>query len=113
MKNSKRFLIIGITSAVAVIAIISFSFFISAYTSNRDNRANERGKLINDPDTVLTGKTLIHDTLLVVNNHSVIIKICPHRKKGTFLVLHGWNLPADDWCTKTSLCSKVLKKDTI
>ncbi len=27
--------------------------------------------------------------------------------RGAILVLHGWNLPATDWCTRTSLCDKA------
>jgi S-formylglutathione hydrolase FrmB len=110
MNTNKRFLIIGITSAIVIVAIISFSFFICAYTSVHNISSNERGKVIIRLDSIVIKKSIKHDTLLVVNNHNVIIKVCPHRKKGTFLVLHGWYLPADDWCTKTSLCSKVLEK---
>ena len=50
----------------------------------------------------------IHDTVLYINNRKVLIKTPgTHKKLGTFLVLHGWNLPPDDWCTKTTLCEKV------
>lgn len=28
--------------------------------------------------------------------------------KGTILMLHGWNLPATEWCEKTSFCEKAL-----
>ncbi|MDY0140460.1 MAG: alpha/beta hydrolase-fold protein [Bacteroidales bacterium] len=29
---------------------------------------------------------------------------------GSILLLHGWNLPADEWCNKTSFCEKALNK---
>lgn len=29
---------------------------------------------------------------------------------GCILMLHGWNLPADEWCAKTSFCEKALKQ---
>jgi putative tributyrin esterase len=29
---------------------------------------------------------------------------------GIILMLHGWNLPADEWCEKTSFCEKALKQ---
>ena len=29
---------------------------------------------------------------------------------GSILLLHGWNLPADEWCKKTSFCEKALNK---
>ncbi|MGD0711454.1 MAG: prolyl oligopeptidase family serine peptidase [Bacteroidales bacterium] len=110
MKISKRFLIIGITSIVALIVILFISFFICAYRTGQDITKNEKGSHLKRPDSIIYKKLIKHDTLLVVDNHKVIIKVCPHRRKGTFLVLHGWNLSADDWCTKTSLCSKVLEK---
>lgn len=28
--------------------------------------------------------------------------------KGTILLLHGWNLPSDEWCDKTTFCKKSL-----
>jgi S-formylglutathione hydrolase FrmB len=110
MNINKRFLVISITSAIALIIIISSFIFISAFTQKKDKTSNEKGKFIKHNDTIISANSIKHDTLLIVDNHSVFIKVCPHRKKGTFLVLHGWNLPADDWCTKTTLCSKVLEK---
>lgn len=108
MHMNKRLLIIVNTSAIVLFIIISGSFFINAHTSKHNKIGNEKERLIKCKDTVINKKLIVHDTLLIVNNHYVFIKVCPHKKKGTFLVLHGWNLPADDWCTKTSLCSKVL-----
>jgi len=29
---------------------------------------------------------------------------------GCILMLHGWNLPADEWCSKTTFCEKALKQ---
>jgi S-formylglutathione hydrolase FrmB len=29
---------------------------------------------------------------------------------GCILMLHGWNLPAEEWCTKTGFCEKALKQ---
>ncbi len=49
-----------------------------------------------------------HDTIFYLNKRKILIKVCGKREnKGTFLILHGWNLPPEDWCTKTSLCKKV------
>ena len=56
------------------------------------------------------GKTPLHDTTLIVNGRKVLIKIYDTNKKGTFLMLQGWNLPVEDWYTKTSICQKVLSQ---
>jgi dienelactone hydrolase len=49
------------------------------------------------------------DTLIELDGIETIIKIvAPKDKKGTFLLLHGWNLPASDWCSQTSLCDSAL-----
>ncbi|MDD2636262.1 MAG: alpha/beta hydrolase-fold protein [Bacteroidales bacterium] len=32
---------------------------------------------------------------------------------GSILLLHGWNLPSDEWCKKTSFCEKALNKGYI
>jgi len=48
------------------------------------------------------------DTLLVLNNGhmNVPVKIIyPSQSKATLMLLHGWNLPAMEWCEKTKLCS--------
>jgi S-formylglutathione hydrolase FrmB len=33
--------------------------------------------------------------------------------KGAILLLHGWNLPADEWCEKTSFCEKALNQNYV
>ena len=52
----------------------------------------------------------LHDTTLIVNGRKVLIKICDTNKKGTFLMLQGWNLPVEDWYTKTSICQKAISQ---
>jgi len=48
------------------------------------------------------------DTVIFINKVKILIKTPVNNKKqGTFLVLHGWNLPPEDWCTKTTLCKKA------
>ena len=50
----------------------------------------------------------VHDTVIYLNKRKIVIKIPKNKKKsGSFLVLHGWNFPPEDWCTKTSLCDKA------
>jgi dienelactone hydrolase len=98
MNPNKRFLIIAIT-----VVFISFViFFIPGFT--------QKEKIISkNTDTIIPGKSPKQDTILEINNHKVFIKICNGKKKGTFLLLHGWNLPAEDWCSKTSLCNEAVK----
>jgi len=60
-------------------------------------------------DTILFHK---YDCCFVVTTE---IKYPPEDKeiKGTILLLHGWNLPADEWCQKTTFCDKALNKGYI
>lgn len=55
------------------------------------------------------------DTLINLNNAgndlAVYIKVPENvPAKGVMVVLPGWKLPVQDWCTKTSLCEKALKQ---
>lgn len=38
----------------------------------------------------------------------IIINYPEQTVKGNLLLLHGWNLPANEWCEKTTLCQKAL-----
>jgi len=38
----------------------------------------------------------------------VNIKVTSKDFKGSILLLHGWNLPATEWCEKTELCTRAL-----
>jgi len=51
------------------------------------------------------------DTIIILDGRECMIKIPAHKsKKGTFLLLHGWNLPPDDWCSKTNFCDLILQE---
>jgi pimeloyl-ACP methyl ester carboxylesterase len=54
------------------------------------------------------------DTLLSLNynNNPVQVKLLQPEgiKKGSVLLLHGWNLPFAQWCEKTAICSLALNK---
>jgi S-formylglutathione hydrolase FrmB len=102
MNPNKKFFILTIIAAVCVIFISSVLFFIPGFTQ-------KKAEIKKTVDTTKATMLPKHDTLLSINDHPVFIKICGGKKKGTFLVLHGWNLPAEDWCNKTSLCEEVLK----
>jgi dipeptidyl aminopeptidase/acylaminoacyl peptidase len=54
-----------------------------------------------------------HDTTLTLsyNNNSVNLLVrfpATEQIRGEILLLHGYNLPTDDWCTKMSFCQKAL-----
>jgi S-formylglutathione hydrolase FrmB len=56
------------------------------------------------------------DTLLVLNNGHMNVPvriIYPSKPKATLLLLHGWNLPAMEWCEKTKLCNLAGEKGFI
>jgi predicted esterase len=61
-------------------------------------------------DTTIITRKLKNDTVLMIDGRKVILKAgMTDAHAGTILVLHGWNLPPEDWCTKTSLCEKATK----
>lgn len=88
-----------------MIVLVAFVFFRNSDPGIAQNFGNKKG----NPDSVETKDLLPkHDTEIFVNGRKVIIKISSDaEKKGSILVLHGWNLPAGDWCTKTTLCEKA------
>ena len=63
-------------------------------------------------DSTSTVPTNMIDTVyeLTYNTRAVKVSIQTTQKtfKGNLLLLHGWNLPADEWCSKTDLCKKAL-----
>ncbi len=48
------------------------------------------------------------DTTILINNTKVEIVIPEKLKKGTILVLPGWNFPYNDVCLKSDFCKKAL-----
>lgn len=104
----KKIFIIPIIFALAGLVLLTLLFVSTSLTQQEVHSANKlNAKQITDTSN---DKLPLNDTTLIINNHKVLLKISGQNKKGTFLVLHGWSLPAEDWCNKTSLCDKVLKK---
>ena len=102
--------------------IIAFISIFSCRQTDAGNfvNTNEENSVIFDSLKIETSvPTINKDTnlLLKFNGYSyqTIIKVPDSSLKfyGTILVLHGWNFPADDWCNKTALCEKALKKGYI
>ncbi len=89
-----------------------FSFLVAMYGCNpKDTEKPDDEILAKDTTKYTCTKMLpVSDTTFQISEHDVSVKLCtPDEKKGTFLLLHGWNFPADDWCTKTKLCSHAIE----
>ncbi len=86
---------------------------------NNETQTSENKTIIaeeQDKDTVVPIPRM-HDTIIYHKYDCCFVvttevKYPPADTKiiGTILLLHGWNLPADEWCQKTSFCDKALKK---
>jgi len=103
MKTNKRFMLIVINAAFMFLLIFT-AFVLFPGMSKQETNTTSFSPYISK------GKTPLHDTTLIVNGRKVLIKIYDTNKKGTFLMLQGWNLPVEDWYTKTSICQKVLSQ---
>jgi len=107
MNANKKFLLISITATIALVMIISVLFFVPAFTQKEKKEKNNKSLL--PKDSIISGKLPKADTTLIIDNQKVILKICQQKKKGTFILLPGWNFPADGWCNNTDICSKILE----
>ena len=99
--------------ALLVCAIVFLSiFFIQRSTRNSSKKTKTEFILLEVKDSnAPSSLSPRNDTVLYLNKRKVLIKTPGNTKKhGTFLVLHGWNFPPEDWCTKTSLCEKATEK---
>lgn len=103
MKTNKRFILILIMAAFTLLLIFT-AFVLFPGMSKQETSTTSFSTCINK------GKMPLHDTTLMVNGRKVLIKICDNKKKGTFLMLQGWNLPVEDWYTKTSICQKAISQ---
>jgi dienelactone hydrolase len=107
MNANRKFLLVSITAAIAVIMIISVLFFVPAFTQKE--KKDNNNKTFVPKDSFISGKLPNADTVMVVDKQKVLLKICKLQKKGTFILLPGWNFPADGWCDNTDICSKILE----
>lgn len=68
-------------------------------------------------DTTIISKPMyafINDTTLKLKYNDEVVKVqirfpTTQEFRGEILLLHGYNLPADDWCTKMTFCKKALE----
>ena len=77
---------------------------------------NQTGRNNTPPikDKIIKQSAIVKDTIFEIKymgqSYKTIIQVPKQtRIKGNLIALHGWNLPATDWCSKTSLCDKALK----
>lgn len=75
---------------------------------------NKAGLLLVFYSLFYTPNACAADTTLTFYHKSfkstVVIKYPKQKPKGTILLLHGYNLPAMQWCEKTTLCTKALEQ---
>ncbi|MDD3740518.1 MAG: alpha/beta hydrolase-fold protein [Bacteroidales bacterium] len=85
--------------------------------NNKEHKVNEKKSDTNKTqnliveipqgsDTVLTYK---YDCCFIVTTN-IMYPDTETDLIGCILMLHGWNLPADEWCAKTTFCEKALKQ---
>jgi dienelactone hydrolase len=96
MKSKKKITTAAIISAFILIILITILFSNIRCTQTKN---------------IVSDRLPKQDTILIINNHKVFINVCNKHKKGTFILLPGWNFPADDWCNKTTLCQKIIEQD--
>ncbi|NTW33481.1 MAG: esterase family protein, partial [Bacteroidetes bacterium] len=109
MKSIKKHIIIYI--AITIIITVSICFYLINNLSLVNAEKQQGFKLLSDKGKIIAkGKLPLKDTTVILDNRKVYIKITSKKSRGTFLLLHGWNLPATDWCDKTSICEKLLNK---
>lgn len=105
MKKDLRLILIVFGSAIIILFV---AYVVIAAVIQKED-VNEFENNISKKDTVVSVKKnfIISDTLVISNGHQVYIDAPQKRSRGTFLVLPGWNFPANGWCDNTSLCEKI------
>lgn len=102
--------------------ILKITFFMLTIfimiLSCKNNSTNK--KVCNEADTKTEKKLQIprmNDTVVVLKydccfyvSTNVLYPPADTKIIGSILMLHGWNLPSEQWCEKTDFCSKALKK---
>jgi len=104
MKTINKYKIIYIAIFVLIISVLAY------YSISTSSLKAEILPLSDSVNIVSKSKLPLNDTIIILNNRKVYVKISKNEIRGTFLLLHGWNLPATDWCDKTVLCQKLLNK---
>jgi len=109
MKSNKKSIIIYI--AISIVTLVSVYLYLFSNPTSLKAEEKQYFKSLSDTSKIIAkGKLPLKDTTILLDSRKVYIEITSKQNRGTFLLLHGWNLPATDWCNKTSLCEKILNK---
>lgn len=104
-----------ISSVILLFLLISLIAYSPARTKN-NALLNKKKPSSFLPLTL--DKIHFKDTTFTLNDRDYPVKVnikipAVPKPVGIILALHGWSLPATDWCLKTSLCEKALKQGYI
>lgn len=72
--------------------------------------------LITENDSIMIShnregcEDLSHEQVLLIEGVQVEIRVPHGQVIGDLLLLPGWSFPKDDWCVKSSLCRKAMRK---
>lgn len=79
--------------------------------AEKDIPMDEINDTLNDEATM--GNHLLHSIELQLYDRDIPVKVLMKfpkgEAKGTIVLLQGWNLGYQEWCTKTSVCDKALE----
>lgn len=99
-----------LTVSVLIIMIVASCTGKSQNNKNentiKEDKENTEFSIPRGNDTIISAK---YDCCFVVTTE-IKYPDAETEIKGTILMLHGWNLPATEWCEKTSFCDKALKQ---
>lgn len=90
------------------LSVLAFVLAMSCCNQATDSQLAESETL--DTDSGCSSRLPANDTTLTLDKREILIRVSGNKhRKGTFLLLHGWNLPPADWCNKTSICDSALQ----
>ncbi len=98
---------------MSVFIVLLLFISITSCNSTAEKRDDSAQVLDEKTDSIpqIEPKPILKDSIFYLsrNKDSVLVEIkVPDVQKGTLLLLHGWNLPSTDFCTKTKLCQMAL-----
>ncbi|MDA3910902.1 MAG: alpha/beta hydrolase-fold protein [Bacteroidales bacterium] len=97
--------------------LIGFGLFFLSCQSPQNRNENENRDKVNTHGEVAVPENyplrISQDTLFELTNSrgfisKVAVKLPDVSTKACILLLHGWNLPANQWCDSTEFCNKAL-----
>jgi len=103
---------------ISILVICLGLLFFSCKNSQKKDKTIERTIAIRSDNSDLSMYYPIYisqDTLIELTNargftSKVALKLPDDSVKACILLLHGWNLPANQWCDSTDFCKKALSQ---